>query len=76
MSIENVKDQRFRLLVDALGSGEYDALARTFVTVGLTPRKPLVNDLFQPDSVYGSLTCCIDFHYPNSFVHEGSLPAG
>jgi hypothetical protein len=33
----------------------------TFVPVGLTPRKPLVNDFFQPDFRYGSLTCFIDF---------------
>ena len=32
----------------------------TFVPVGLTPRKPLVNDLFQQDFRYGSLTCFVD----------------
>jgi len=33
----------------------------TFVPVGLTPRKPLVNDFFQQDFRYGSLTCFVDF---------------
>ena len=33
----------------------------TFVPVGLTARKPLVNDFFKQDFRYGSLTCFVDF---------------